>query len=69
MSCRHGCLYSLLNSVTPGNLKLFIFVPMANFWINNLLLVLNSGYYMAAQRYEISRQVLKNISRVRAANE
>ena len=27
------------------------------------------GYYMAARRYEISLRVLKNISRVSAANE
>ena len=29
----------------------------------------NRGYYMAARRYEISFRVLKNISRVSAANE
>ena len=34
-----------------------------------LNLYLNRGYYMAAGRYEISLRVLKNISRVRAANE
>ena len=28
----------------------------------------NRGYYMAAQRYEISLRVLKNIPRVSAAN-
>ena len=27
------------------------------------------GYYMAVKRYEISLQVLKNVSRVSAANE
>ena len=30
---------------------------------------INRGYYMAARRYEISLRVLKNISRVSAANE
>ena len=30
---------------------------------------INRGYYMAARRYEIYLRVLKNISRVRAANE
>ena len=29
----------------------------------------NRGYYMATRRYEISLRVLKNISRVSAANE
>ena len=29
----------------------------------------NRGYYMAARRYEIYLRVLKNISRVSAANE
>ena len=28
-----------------------------------------AGYYMAVRRYEISLRVLKNISRVSAANE
>ena len=31
--------------------------------------MLNRGYYMTARRYEISLRVLKNISRVSAANE
>ena len=31
--------------------------------------IINRGYYMAARRYEISLRVLKNISRVSAANE
>ena len=31
--------------------------------------VVHRGYYMAARRYEISLRVLKNISRVSAANE
>ena len=30
---------------------------------------INRGYYMAARKYEISLQVLKNISRVSASNE
>ena len=30
---------------------------------------IHRGYYMAARRYEISLRVLKNISRVSAANE
>ena len=30
--------------------------------------IINRGYYMAARRYEISLRVLKNISRVSAAN-
>ena len=31
--------------------------------------VIHRGYYMAARRYEIAPRVLKNISRVNAANE
>ena len=31
--------------------------------------IINRGYYMAARRYEIYLRVLKNISRVSAANE
>ena len=31
--------------------------------------ITNRGYYMAARRYEFSLRVLKNISRVSAANE
>ena len=31
--------------------------------------VAHRGYYTAVRRYEISLRVLKNISRVRAANE
>ena len=41
-----------------------------NFWIELIpLLLIYRGYYMAARRYEISLRVLKNISRVSAANE
>ena len=35
----------------------------------HLLTNIYGGYYMAAQRYEISLRVLKNISRISAANE
>ena len=38
---------------------------MLTLWYNNI----HRGYYMAARRYEISLRVLKNISRVSAANE
>ena len=31
--------------------------------------IAHRGYYMAVRRYEISLRVLKNISRVSAANE
>ena len=37
--------------------------------ISSLSCEINRGYYMAARRYEISLRVLKNISRVSAANE
>ena len=37
--------------------------------LNHNLTGLNRGYYMVARRYEVSLRVLKNISRVSAANE
>ena len=38
-------------------------------WYGHLLYYGHRGYYMAERRYEISLRVLKNISRVSAANE
>ena len=37
--------------------------------IKSLVMSINRGYYMAVRRYEISLRVLKNISRVSAANK
>ena len=37
--------------------------------ISNIMWWIHRGYYMAVRRYEISLRVLKNISRVSAANE
>ena len=36
---------------------------------NEMIVIIHRGYYMVARRYEISLRVLKNISRVSAANE
>ena len=37
--------------------------------VSTITSLINRGYYMAARRYEISLRVLRNISRVRAAND
>ena len=42
---------------------------VAKISITHCSLYNNRGYYMAARSYEISLRVLKNISRVSAANE
>ena len=44
----------------------FVILSFCEAFIGNKI---NRGYYMAARRYEISLQVLKNISGVSAANE
>ena len=51
-------------ATTQLNTSVF-WVPL--WWL--FYLPVNRGYYMAAQRYKISLRVLKNISRVSAANE
>ena len=58
------CLF-LKTSISLLRLKLN---PANNNIIRFLSKWLDGGYYMAARRYEISLRVLKNISRVSAAN-